>query len=152
MPRKLSATASRTAAVQKKVLEHLAESGNISYSCKRSGISRETFYDWKNTNRVFARDADAAIDYGKSFVNDLAHTQLIHNIQQGNMQAVRFQLASCHPDYQSRRPRIPDEEIPIPVATIEITPAPQKSPNEEKSKPAAATTITPPQAIEDGEA
>ena len=109
--------------MQKKVLEHLTESGNISYSCKRAGISRETFYDWKDKNRVFARAADVAIDYGKSFVNDLAHTQLIMNIQRGDMRAVVFQLASCHPDYQPRRARMPDEDRPVTVTKINIIPA-----------------------------
>lgn len=111
--------------MQKKVLEHLAEYGNISYSCKRAGISRETYYKWRE-NRVFAYNADIAIDLGKSFVNDLAQTHLVQNIQQGDMQAVRFQLVSCHPDYQPKRPRMPDEDIPMPVTTIAITPAPPR--------------------------
>ena len=31
----------RTAQMQRKVLEHLAESGNVSYACKRAGINRD---------------------------------------------------------------------------------------------------------------
>ena len=104
--------------MRQKVLEYLAESGNISYSCKRAGVSRETFYKWKEAHRVFAYDAEAAIEYGKSFVNDLAHTHLMLNIQKGDMQAVRFQLASCHPDYKPRRPG-PVEDLK-PVTGIEI--------------------------------
>lgn len=111
--------------MQKKVLEHLSEYGNISYACKRAGISRETYYKWRD-NRVFAYHADIAIDLGKSFVNDLAQTHLVQNIQQGDMQAVRFQLASCHPDYQPRRPRVPDEDRPIGVTAINIIPIPPK--------------------------
>lgn len=116
--------------MQKRVLEHLAESGNISYSCKRVGISRETYYKWRD-NRVFAFNADIAIDYGKSFVNDLAHTQLIMNIQRGDMQAVRFQLASCHPDYQPKRPRMPEEDMPVPITAINIDSAPSRAEIEE---------------------
>jgi hypothetical protein len=114
----------RTSRMQRKVLEHIAESGNISYSCKRAGVSRETYYAWKQSDEVFAKDAALAVEYGKSFVNDLAHTQLILNIQKGNMQAVRFQLISCHEDYQPRRARAPKEERPIPITTINIVPAP----------------------------
>lgn len=125
MSRKLSATSPRTLALQKRVLEYLTESGNISYSCKRAGISRQTFYDWKDTDRVFARDTDTAIDYGKSFVNDLAHTQLIRAIQEGDLPSVRYQLSCCHPDYQPRR-GLPDDERPVSVASINITPAPPK--------------------------
>jgi hypothetical protein len=111
--------------VREKVLEYLAESGNISYACKRAGISRETFYKWRE-ERPFAYDATLAIEHGKSFVNDLAHTQLIHNIQQGNMQAVRFQLERCHPDYKPRRPLEPymDNAAENPVTEINIVPYP----------------------------
>jgi hypothetical protein len=110
--------------MQRKVLEHLAESGNVSYSCKKAGISRETYYAWKKDDKMFAHDAELSMEYGKSSVNDLAHSQLIRNIQDGNMQAVRFQLVSCHEDYQPRRARAPKEERPIPITTIHITPAP----------------------------
>jgi len=68
----------RTDSAKRKVLEHLAESGNISYACKRAGISRETYYKWRESS-VFARQAEIAIEHGKCFVNDLAHTQLIRS-------------------------------------------------------------------------
>lgn len=115
---------------KRKLLECLAESGNISYSCKRAGISRETFYQWKKDS-LFEYDADIAMEYGKSFVNDLAHTQLIRNIQDGNMQAVRFQLASCHPDYQPKRPRVPEADKSMPVTTINISAAPPRVEDED---------------------
>lgn len=107
--------------MQQKVLEYLTESGNVSYSCKRAGVSRQTYYNWRE-NRVFAYQTDTAIDFGKSFVNDLAHTQLIRNIQDGDMRAIVFQLASCHPDYQPRRARMSEEDRPIPVTAINIIP------------------------------
>jgi hypothetical protein len=114
-----SKTEPRAERIKKSVLEHLAESGNVSYACKRAGVSRETFYTWKAEDGVFAEDANTATEYGKSFVNDLAHTQLILNIQKGDMQAVRFQLISCHPDYKPRRPG-PAEDLK-PVTDIKIT-------------------------------
>lgn len=126
MKKKLRATEERTSRTKQKLLEYLTESGNVSYSCKRSGISRETYYEWRDTDRVFAHDAESAIDYGKSFVNDLAHTQLILNIQKGDMQAVRFQLVNCHPDYQPKRPRTPDEEKPVPITAINIDGVPSE--------------------------
>ena len=117
MARKSSDRALRKSVQQKKLLEHLAEYGNVSYSCKRTGISRETYYQWRE-DRPFAFEADIAIDAGKSFVNDLAQTSLVQNIQKGDMQAVRFQLISCHPDYKPRRPG-PAEDLE-PVTAIEI--------------------------------
>ena len=102
---------------KQKVLEFLEESGNVSFACKRSGISRETYYRWKE-DAGFEAMADVAIDYGKSFVNDLAHTQLVRKIQEGDMQAIRFHLANCHDDYRSK---LPDRiERVVPITAVEI--------------------------------
>lgn len=120
MARKSSNQKDRNRRTKDKLLGFLRDSGNISYSCKRAGISREAYYLWRE-DAAFALEADVAIEYGKGFVNDLAHTQLIQNIQQGNMGAVKFQLMSCHPDYQPRKPwpREPKDLLP-PVTEIHI--------------------------------
>ncbi len=120
MARKSSDRTLKSQRSKEKLLGFLRDSGNISYSCKRAGISREAYYLWRE-DEVFALEADEAIAFGKDFVNDLAHTQLIQNIQQGNMGAVKFQLASCHPDYQPRKPwpREPKDLLP-PVTEIHI--------------------------------
>jgi hypothetical protein len=106
---------------KEKVIEFLAESGNISFACKRGGISRETYYRWKD-DVVFAEKADVAIQLGKTFVNDLAHTQLIRKIQEGDMQAIRFHLVNCHDDY---RPKLPEriEKKEEPISYVQIIPA-----------------------------
>jgi len=135
------ATGARTQKLKQKLLEHLAESGNISYACKRTGISRETYYKWKE-DPLFAFDAEAAFEYGKSFVNDLAHTQLILNIQQGNMQAVRFQLASCHPDYQPRKARPHDSAKLVPVTKIVISPPTSRKILEDGLVPVSSINIS----------
>ncbi|OGZ05525.1 MAG: hypothetical protein A2845_05970 [Candidatus Lloydbacteria bacterium RIFCSPHIGHO2_01_FULL_49_22] len=107
----------RIDAQKEKVIEFLAESGNISFACKRGGISRETYYRWRDDAR-FAAKADSAIQSGKTFVNDLAHTQLIRKIQEGDMQAIRFHLVNCHDDY---RPKLPERiERVVPITAVEI--------------------------------
>lgn len=111
-------TKKRIHSQQEKVIEFLTESGNISFACKRAGISRETYYRWADTPR-FSKKASAAIKLGKSFVNDLAHTQLIRNIQEGDMQAIRFQLANCHPDYKPKPPEH-TEKVPTPITSINV--------------------------------
>ena len=30
-----------------KVLEHVQQSGNVSHTCRKYGVSRDTFYRWK---------------------------------------------------------------------------------------------------------
>lgn len=100
MEKKISATDNRIAEQKEKILECLAESGNVSFACKRVGIVRKTFYRWKEEDKSFSDEVDISIASGKGFVNDLAHNQLIRKIQEGDMGAVKFQLVSCHPDYR----------------------------------------------------
>jgi hypothetical protein len=141
MARKSSDPKARSQRFKIKLLEYLKDSGNISYACKRAGVSRETYYKWRRS-KVFAEEADLAIDLGKEFVNDLAHTQLIQNIQQGHMGAVKFQLASCHIDYQARKPwprELPDKE-PLPVTQIHIHPAPLREELEKRGRKSDDTT------------
>ena len=142
MAHQTGGTEPRIQKLKQKLLQNLTESGNISYACKRTGISRETYYKWKE-DPLFAFDAEAAVEYGKSFVNDLAHTQLIRNIQEGNMQAVRFQLASCHPDYQPRKAREPDAQRLVPVTVIKISPPPSRQIIEQGLIPVSTINIRP---------
>ena len=103
MEKKTSHIAERIKLQQAKVLEHLAESGNISFACKRAGISRETFYRWRKDDEGFAEKADASICDGKEFVNDLAHSKLMQSINEGYFPAVKFQLVNCHKDYHPKK-------------------------------------------------
>ena len=123
MEKKLSATEVRVKRQQEKLLEALAESGNVSFACKRAGVSRDTFYRWRKDNDEFADKAILAIGSGKEFVNDLAHSQLIRNIQNGDMGAIKFQLGNCHDDYLPKKSvrafRLEDQQRDISVYSIE---------------------------------
>jgi hypothetical protein len=114
--KRLSALEARIRSQKDKVLEYLRESGNISFACKRAGLTRETYYVWRADDEEFAKAAETAVVSGKSFVNDLAHNHLVRNIQDGNMGAIKFHLASCHPDYV--RPRL--DPPALPVSKVEI--------------------------------
>jgi len=87
-----------------KLIEALSESGNVSFACKRAGVSRDTYYRWREEDEKFREESGTAVASGKEFVNDLAHSQLIRSIQSGDMGAITFQLANCHEDYQPKRP------------------------------------------------
>jgi transposase-like protein len=41
-----------------KVFEHAADSGNVAFTCRHFGISRETYYQWK---RVFAAHGEKGL-------------------------------------------------------------------------------------------
>jgi molybdenum-dependent DNA-binding transcriptional regulator ModE len=46
MEKKPSAIDVRIKRQQEKLLEALAESGNVSFACKKAGVSRDTYYRW----------------------------------------------------------------------------------------------------------
>lgn len=121
MAKKTSNITQRIQKQQDKILEYLAESGNVSYACKRVGISRETYYRWRD-EESFAVASDAAVVDGKAFVNDLAHTKLMQSIQEGYFPAVKFQLMNCHDDYHPKKTtspyRIEEMTPPITIASI----------------------------------
>jgi hypothetical protein len=122
MEKKPSAIDVRIKRQQEKLLEALAESGNVSFACKKAGVSRDTYYRWRKEDDNFAHKVVLAIGSGKEFVNDLAHNQLIRNIQNGDMGAIKFQLANCHEDYHPKKTtspfRIEEMTQPITIASI----------------------------------
>ena len=122
MEKRLSSTEIRTKRQQEKLLEALAESGNVSFACKRAGVSRDTYYRWKKDDDEFSDKSILSIGSGKEFVNDLAHSQLIRNIQNGDMGAIKFQLGNCHDDYLPKKSvqpiRLSDLEREISVLSI----------------------------------
>ena len=122
MEKKPSSIDVRIRQQQEKLLEALAESGNVSFACKKAGVSRDTYYRWRKEDEEFHDKVGTAIASGKEFVNDLAHNQLIRNIQNGDMGAIKFQLANCHEDYHPKKTtspyRIEEMTPPITIASI----------------------------------
>ena len=62
--------------------------GNISASCKQTNISRQTFYDWKKKDELFA-ERESEIKEG---LLDFAETQLYSAIRNGRTAELIFFL------------------------------------------------------------
>lgn len=122
MAKKITPIEQRIQNQQTKLLEFLGESGNISFACKRAGVSRETYYRWRKDSEEFTLKSDSAVSSGKEFVNDLAHSKLIQSINEGYFPAVKFQLMNCHDDYHPKKTtspyRIEEMTPPITIASI----------------------------------
>lgn len=76
------------------LIEQLKQTPIIEVACKKTGVSRATFYRWKKTNKEFAKKSDRAIYYGRKFINDMAESQLVQAIKEGNLTAIIFWLKS----------------------------------------------------------
>ena len=88
----------------------------IQVACERCGISRATFYRWKNKDKTFAKEADKAIKEGTEIVNDMAVSQLISAIKDRNMGAIRFWLQNNDPRYAQKLKisgRVQREEVEL---------------------------------------
>lgn len=68
----------RTEASKRKFLEQYALSrGNISVACVNTGISRRTYYDWKENDKNFAESVEDVLETNK----DIAETIMQKSIE-----------------------------------------------------------------------
>ncbi len=84
------------------LLNQLKKTPIVQVACEKIGISRATFYRWKNEYAEFATKADEAINEGASLVNDVAESQLMSAIRDKNMTAIIFWLKHHHPHYATK--------------------------------------------------
>ncbi len=86
------ATRRRNQVARKKLfLKHYEKSANnISRAAKQIGINRETFYEWYNTDKVFAKAVD---DINESLI-DNAESILSKNIKAGKEASLFFFLCN----------------------------------------------------------
>ncbi len=84
------------------LIEQLKEMPIVQFACKKAGISRATYYRWRNKAPEFAKAADAAIAEGEALVTDLSESQLISLIRDRNFQALQLWLRHHHPKYTNK--------------------------------------------------
>jgi hypothetical protein len=82
-----------------KLLQVLGETPLVSLACKKSGLSRATYYRWYKDDKSFRDCVDGILDMGRKNITDLAESSLIKEIQKGNMNAIRFWLQYNDPRY-----------------------------------------------------
>lgn len=85
-----------------KMLKALAKSPIVEIACKQINLPRTTYYRWRREDEKFAQDCDLAIDESAARINDLAESQLISAIKDGNMTGIIFWLKHHHRAYKTR--------------------------------------------------
>lgn len=98
----------------KKVLdslfENLAEHGNASVACARSGMLRATYYHYRKISDEFAEKADEAIIAGRIKNNErtlnISQEALLGRIYQGDTTAIIFALKTSDPETYDPESRI----------------------------------------------
>lgn len=84
------------------LIENLKRMPIIQIACEKTGVSRATFYRWKNSNKKFSRQVDEALNESVEIVNDMAEAKLIASIKEGNMTALIYWLKHRHKAYSNK--------------------------------------------------
>jgi hypothetical protein len=84
------------------LLEQLRKIPIIEIACKNAGVGRATYYRWYKDDGEFQKEADRALDQGKSLINDLAESKLVAGIKDQNMTAIQFWLKHNHENYGTK--------------------------------------------------
>lgn len=108
-------------ASKKILIEQIKKTPVIQVACEKVGVSRATFYRWKKSDPKFADKADIALNEGSQMINDMAESQLISAIKEGNLTGIIFWLKNHHKQYSpklevtTKNPEIPltDEQKEI---------------------------------------
>lgn len=101
------------------VLNGLKEMPIVQVACKRAGVSRATYYRWRNEDPKFATQCDEAMDEGVEFVNDMSESQLITLIRDKKMPAIGMWLKNNHPRFSSKKTPPKKSRMTLPPLTPE---------------------------------
>lgn len=96
------------------LLEQLRKTPIVEAACQKVGISRMTFYRWKQDDAEFKKKAEEAMNDGQLLVNDVAEGQLISAVRDRNLSAITYWLRHHHPSYANTlqvKHALQDEEL-----------------------------------------
>lgn len=74
----------------------------VEVACEKSGVSRATFYRFRNSDEEFSKRVEEALQEGVSKMNDMAEANLLSSIRDKNMSGIAFWLKHRHPAYSTK--------------------------------------------------
>lgn len=84
------------------MIEQIRKTPIVQVCCEKLGIARTTFYDWCKRDLDFAKGVTAALSDGTGLMNDLAESQLLSAVRDGNLGAITYWLKHRHPAYATK--------------------------------------------------
>lgn len=84
------------------ILDQLRRFPNIQIMCEKTGISRAAFYRWKEKDKNFSQKVDEAIAESRIMINDVAESQLITAVKNGDMKGIMYWLRHNHKLYKNK--------------------------------------------------
>ena len=101
-PKRRKAISERQSREKALVIEQLRKTPIIQICCEKLGVGRTTYYDWRAQDPDFAKEADKALQEGLFLMNDLAESQLLSEVRDGNLGAITYWLKHRHPAYATK--------------------------------------------------
>ena len=100
-------TESRQEIMMAKLLSEFETNPIIGAACHKVGLSRASYYRWREENLEFEIKADFALAKGRAVINDLAESMLINAIKDQKLGAIALWLRFNHPVYTQKPPDPP---------------------------------------------
>lgn len=83
-------------------IEQLKEMPLVTYTCQKYGIPKSTFYKWKLIDEDFKIQVENSINIGRETVNDIAISQLLKKINNGETVPIIFWLKNNSPMFNEK--------------------------------------------------
>lgn len=83
-------------------LEQLKRTPTIEQACQKSGTARTSVYRWKRESKKFEKAVEDALIEGRTFMSDIAETQLFSLIGEKEYKAIAFYLSTHNPRYAKK--------------------------------------------------
>lgn len=87
---------------KKLLIEQIEKTPVIQIACEKTWVGRSTYYRWMTEDKKFAKVVKESMARWVQTMNDMAESQLLKNIKDGNMTAIIFWLKSRHVAYGNR--------------------------------------------------
>ncbi len=101
-PKRRQTVAARQVRDKRMLLEQLKKTPIIQICCEKLQIGRTTFYEWYKADKGFAKSVDTALSEGTGLMNDMAESQLLAAVRDGNLGAITYWLKHRHPAYATK--------------------------------------------------
>lgn len=89
------------------IIRQLQSAPIVQLACERAGVSRAAYYRWRTNDVIFARAADHVLEAGRFLINDMAESQLIRKVKNGDGSAIKYWLSHNHPNYSKKYIHVP---------------------------------------------
>jgi hypothetical protein len=87
-----------------KLIEELSRTSVVSLACKKSGISRASYYRWLEEDSWFERQCNKASRQGRELMCDKAESNILKAVSDGDLKVSTYYLEHNHPNYKKGNP------------------------------------------------